>query len=854
MVSAICNRMKSGVFLFYGVTDIRSRNIIRDFTRTFHMPYLSPSTAPLEIKPQQNFEIHMKPDYSLAIIDMIEYFGWPRMHYLYDSDDGLNRLQMVLAALRNTREGDYSSQITVIARRLYNVENAHDELRQMDRMVMDDEKVFVFDLSSERAYRSILKQIPEVGMNKEGYHYLVATLDFINLDMQRYLHGGVNITGFQLLNFENPALRKFIRTWNMLDPYTYPGAGKTKLTYEAALAVDVIDVITRSLRNMVAENPKIFQSTFRRKEVYNYNRTQGIPCNTKPPVPWMHGNTIMDEIKELDFEGLTGRIRFDENGFRKDYELNVFTVGLDTGPFKIGTWDPVNHYKGLYDQNDEDEDNFFNVSQTNRPKIISTILSSPFLMLKEAKDGQPLVGNNRFEGYTVDLTKEVADIVRFDYEFQLVKDDEYGRYINNTWTGMIGEVYRREADMAIGPITITYEREAFVDFSKPFMNVGISIMIKKPEIQKPGVFSFMEPLSPKIWICILCAYIGVSVGLFLVSRFSPYEWEKGSGDEVMENQFNILNALWFSVGALMLQGSDACPRSFSGRIIGTVWWFFVLIIISSYTANLAAFLTIERMHTPIESADDLAKQTEIKYGTIKSGTTMKFFEESKVQTYRQMWNFMSAENPSVFVKDVKEGVDRVKSSKGKYAFLLESSANEFYNNREPCDTMKVGPNLNSKGLGIATTPDSPIKAQMNLAVLELTEDGTLHKLKTKWWKDKGQCAGNPGDASSKRELSLSNVAGIFYILIAGLVFAVILASFEFICEKSKMYEKVSYMTATETVTTLVMTPTSEKENGGPEGMPHSYNTTENQQATFSYKPQPAIGFEHFMREMDHTEL
>ncbi|KAL3878192.1 hypothetical protein ACJMK2_030560, partial [Sinanodonta woodiana] len=678
--------------------------------------------------------------------------------------------------------------------------------------------------------------------------------DFINLDMQRYIHGGVNITGFQLLNFENPLLRKFIRTWNTLDPYTYPGAGKTKLT-ATALAYDVIDVITRTLRNMVAENPKIFRSTFRRKEVYNYNRTQGIPCNTKPPMPWMHGNAIMEKIKELDFEGLTGRIRFDENGFRKDYELSVFTVGLDTGPIKIGTWDPVNHYKGLYDQKYEEEEISYNVSQANRPKIISTILSAPFLMLKDAKDGQPLVGNNRFEGYTVDLTKEVADIVRFDYEFQLVKDGEYGRYINNTWTGMIGEVYRREADMAIGPITITYEREAFVDFSKPFMNVGISIMIKKPEIEKPGVFSFMEPLSPKIWICILCAYIGVSVGLFLVSRFSPYEWQKGSGDEVMENHFNILNALWFSVGALMLQGSDACPRSFSGRTIGTVWWFFVLIIISSYTANLAAFLTIERMHTPIESADDLAKQTEIKYGTVESGTTRKFFEESKVPTYRQMWNFMSAENPSVFVNSVEDGVERVRNSKGKYAYLLESSANEYYNNREPCDTMKVGPNLNSKGLGIATTPDSPIKAQMNLAVLELTEDGTLHKLKTKWWKDKGQCAGNPGDASSKRELSLSNVAGIFYILIAGLVLAVILASFEFICEKSKMYEKVSYMTATETATTLVMTPTTEKENGGPEGLPHSsYNTAENQQTTFTYNQQPAIGFEHFMREMDHTDL
>jgi ionotropic kainate glutamate receptor 2 len=53
------------------------------------------------------------------------------------------------------------------------------------------------------------------------------------------------------------------------------------------------------------------------------------------------------------------------------------------------------------------------------------------------------------------------------------------------------------------------------------------------------------------------------------------------------------------------------PRAASTRIVGGIWWFFILIILSSYTANLAAFLTVERMATPIESADDLADQVPI---------------------------------------------------------------------------------------------------------------------------------------------------------------------------------------------------------------------------------------------------
>ena len=66
-------------------------------------------------------------------------------------------------------------------------------------------------------------------------------------------------------------------------------------------------------------------------------------------------------------------------------------------------------------------------------------------------------------------------------------------------------------------------------------------------------------------------------------------------------------------------------RAVSSRLVASFWWFFTLIIISSYTANLAAFLTIERMESPIESAEDLAKQNRIMYGAVATGSTAAFF-------------------------------------------------------------------------------------------------------------------------------------------------------------------------------------------------------------------------------------
>lgn len=104
-----------------------------------------------------------------------------------------------------------------------------------------------------------------------------------------------------------------------------------------------------------------------------------------------------------------------------------------------------------------------------------------------------------------------------------------------------------------------------------------------------------------------------------------------------KNQFTVLNSFWFTMGSLMQQGSDVIPRAAATRLIAVVWWMFTQIIISSYTAQLAAFLTVERMSTPIESTQDLANQQKIRYGVLKSGSTMDFFRESKIPMYERMW-------------------------------------------------------------------------------------------------------------------------------------------------------------------------------------------------------------------------
>uniref|UniRef100_A0A4W5Q6X6 Ionotropic glutamate receptor C-terminal domain-containing protein n=1 Tax=Hucho hucho TaxID=62062 RepID=A0A4W5Q6X6_9TELE len=130
-------------------------------------------------------------------------------------------------------------------------------------------------------------------------------------------------------------------------------------------------------------------------------------------------------------------------------------------------------------------------------------------------------------------------------------------------------------------------------------------------------------------------------------------------------------------------------------------------------------------------------------------------QRSKIAVYEKMWSYMKSAEPSVFVKTTPDGVARVRKSKGKFAFLLESTMNEYIEQRKPCDTMKVGGNLDSKGYGVATPKGSALRNAVNLAVLKLNEQGLLDKLKNKWWYDKGECGSGGGDSKVSLDVTRS---------------------------------------------------------------------------------------------------
>ncbi|XP_058805199.1 glutamate receptor 1-like isoform X1 [Phymastichus coffea] len=780
-----------------GAVNPDSFDILHSYSNTFHMPFVTPWFPEKVLQPSsgaEDFAISIRPYYHHAIIDTVRHYGWKKIMYLYDSHDGLLRLQQIYQSLK---PGNDTFQVESV-KRIQNVTEAMDFLRSVEELNRWSNKYIVLDCPTEMAKEIVVSHVRDVTLGRRTYHYLLSGLIMDERwESEVIEYGAINITGFRIVDTTRH--------------HVYSGASRDSISAQAALMYDAVFVLVEGFNKFLSKKPnKNNQRRIGGMQNANQSLNPTLDCNSNNTwvSHWELGDKIAKSVRKVEIEGLTGQIRFDEAGRRKNYTIDVVEMTVNSAAVKVAEWRESYGYQVVPSKRDRHR---IPEIMKNRTYIVTTIVEEPYIMEKRFDNGKiPDKVKDRYEGYCRDLAELITKRLNISWDLQIVKDGKYGSEnpaVPGGWDGMVGELIRKEADIAIAPMTITSERERVIDFSKPFMSLGISIMIKKPVKQNPGVFSFLNPLSKEIWVCVIFSYIGVSIVLFIVSRFSPYEWRVltlgpsrdaslVSRDDTMQhshgsphgqhtsmaNDFTILNSLWFALGAIMQQGCDISPRSVSGRIVGSVWWFFTLILISSYTANLAAFLTVERMVTPINSPEDLAAQTEVQYGTLAHGSTWDFFRRSQIELYKQMWRFMN-ENKQVFVETYDEGIQRVRMSKGKYALLIESPKNDYINEREPCDTMKVGRNLDAKGFGIATPLGSSLRDDINLVVLSLKESGELAKLMNKWWYERTECRHGDKQDTSRNELSLSNVAGIFYILIGGLLLALAVALVEF-CYKS----------------------------------------------------------------------
>lgn len=820
--NTVCRRIEAGTKVLFGPKPGITASYMKSVSKYVEIPLINihheiPSGSP----DRQGIGVSFFPHYlavSRAHRDLIKFWGWKKFAMLYVDNDGLIRLQEIftLSILPDVK----------IKLRQIDVRNPRSFLDLFIELKDAGEYRILVDCHVTHIH-ILLKKAMQVNALNEYFHFHFTNLDFSIVDFSPFMYSGANITGMRMVDLENPKAIAVVDRWKKdLERSSFSlspiGRDQTQVSIGAALMYDAIKVLYRALDLLTTMRNVDFKRKVSCDEGYN-------------SLPWFNGKALVNALKTVTYEGLTGRIQLDKNGDRRNFTLDIVKV-REKQLYKIGRW----HFRRGVKITDKSEflsDDRGNVL-TNKTLSVVTVLEAPYAF--RVTEGN---GTAQYEGFCIDLLNSVADILGFKYNITPEPSGNYGNCDGEHCDGMVKQLVERKADLAVAGMTITYSREEVIDFTKPFWNLGITILFRKPMAPPAELFKFLSPFTSELWAYVLAVYIVVSVMMFVIARLTPYEWDNpypcDVHNEALENQFGIMNSLWFTIGALMQQGSEISPKTTSTRLVAGVWWFFTLIMISSYTANMAAFLTIERMENPIGSAEDLSNQNEIKYGTLESGSTRAFFAESKARLYKKMNNAMRTATPPVFVKSSNEGERRV--MEGKYAYLAESTTVEYRTARN-CDLMQVGQQLDSKGYGIGLPRDSPYRDKLSSAILHLQEEGAIQAMYDKWWKQKNidKFCDNTKTPSTKA-LELRNVGGVFVLVLTGTFCGFVIALIEFVCNARKIsrkgestlwfeikqqlyfalrcckYRKVPVTVASmadiateETRTTLLLEPTNEK--------------------------------------------
>ncbi|XP_028034358.1 glutamate receptor ionotropic, kainate 2 isoform X1 [Bombyx mandarina] len=739
-----CSQVKSGaVALFSSGGDLLG-STLDAICRSLHAPHMlvAPQTRPT--LSNESFTINLYPPRGLlneAFGDLIGYLNWTRMGVLYE-DFGYGDLSILdiakdgrdMYAVRCVDPKDYrKSLIQLKAQRIKNV---------------------IVDTDPAR-FRQLARAILQLQMNSEEYHYIFTSFDMELFDLEDFYYNRVNMSGWRLVDRDSDKVKDALQVMEKFHPIGASILSGGHIRTAPALLYDAVQVLALAM-----SSTELVQ-------------TKNVSCDKDSP--WPHGRGLLENINTVQAHGLTGPIQL-KDGIRTNFSLQLMRLsgGETGGTVLAGEWRPG---EGLVIT---DPAAYRRDPPPNVTLTVVTVEEKPYVMVKE---GWNLQGNARFEGFCIDLLARVAARAGFHYRLRLVPDNMYGARDPETgqWNGIVRELMDRKADIAVASMTINYAREAVIDFTKPFMNLGIGILFKVPTSQPTRLFSFLNPLAIEIWLYVLAAYVLVSFTLFVMARFSPYEWSTtthvcGHETKLLTNQFSVCNSFWFITGTFLRQGSGLNPKATSTRIVGGIWWFFTLIILSSYTANLAAFLTVDKTVLPIQSAADLAAQSTIQYGTLNGGSTMSFFRDSNIDIYKRMWQQMSTASPPALVSSYEEGVRKVLTE--NYAFLMESTMLDHRVQRD-CNLTQIGGLLDSKGYGIATWKGSPWRDKISLAILELQEKGVIQILYDKWWKNTGDVCNRDGKDSKANPLGVQNIGGVFVTLLCGLALSIVVAILEF---------------------------------------------------------------------------
>nr|XP_012291225.1 glutamate receptor ionotropic, NMDA 3B [Aotus nancymaae] len=365
-------------------------------------------------------------------------------------------------------------------------------------------------------------------------------------------------------------------------------------------------------------------------------------------------------------------------------------------------------------------------------------------------------------GYCIDLLERLAEDTHFDFQLYVVGDGRYGALRDGRWTGLVGDLLAGRAHMAVTSFSINSARSQVVDFTSPFFSTSLGIMVRARDTASP-IGAFMWPLHWSMWLGVFAALHLTALFLTLYEWRSPYGLTpRGRNRGTVFSYSSALNLCYAILfGRTVSSKTPKCP---TGRLLMNLWAIFCLLVLSSYTANLAAVMVGDKTFLELSGIHDPKLHhpaPDFRFGTVWESSAEAYIKKSFPEMHAHMRRHSAPTTP--------HGVAMLTSDPPKLnAFIMDKSLLDYEVSIDAdCKLLTVGKPFAIEGYGIGLPQNSPLTSNLSEFISRYKSSGFMDLLHDKWYK-MVPCGKRVFAVTETLQMSIYHFSGLFVLLCLGL--------------------------------------------------------------------------------------
>ncbi|KAL6216360.1 hypothetical protein ACLB2K_009583 [Fragaria x ananassa] len=366
----------------------------------------------------------------------------------------------------------------------------------------------------------------------------------------------------------------------------------------------------------------------------------------------------------------------------------------------------------------------------------------------------PSTNTTDVTGFSIDVFKAAVELLPYALPYEFVPfTNPNGTNTGLTYNDLCDQVYLGNFDAVVGDVTIRANRSLYVDFTMPYTEAGVVMVVPVKDIKRQSAWTFFKPWRWDLWLTITWFFLFIGFVVWVLEHRINKHYRGPPA-------YQVGTIIWFSFSTMVF-AQPARVVSNLARFVMIVWIFVLLVLTINYTASLTSLYTVEKVQPTVTTLSDLLQNGDnVGYARnyVFDILIQVGFDKSKLKKFKTM-------------EDIDEALTRGSANGGIAAVVDESPSMKIFIAKYCKKYTLLGPFFKTDGFAFVFPKHSPLVRDVSQAILNVTGGELIMNIENKWFKKESNCEDLNTKVSSR---SLGTDSFWFLFVLVGLVSTVAL--------------------------------------------------------------------------------